>query len=144
MVDNVIVKCELFLTSIFEFCAHKKLWISSMAAILNFSETLKKSPAHLHIVGNVTVKFEYFLTLSFSVHKKFWSWPLAAILNFGGILKKSLAHPHVSGNVIFKSQKNLTTTFLHSQKDVTRDEILAWLKSLSPYGRGIKTICIDA
>ena len=38
-----------------------------MAAILNFSKTLKKSPAHLHIVGNVIVKFEEFLTLSFKV-----------------------------------------------------------------------------
>ena len=51
MVVNVIAKCELFQTSIFE------LWSSSMAAISNFSKTLKKSPAHLH-VGNVIVKFE--------------------------------------------------------------------------------------
>ena len=29
-----------------------------MVAILNFSETLKKSPLHLHIMGNVIVKFE--------------------------------------------------------------------------------------
>ena len=29
-----------------------------MAAILNFSKTLKKSPAHLNIVGNVIIKFE--------------------------------------------------------------------------------------
>ena len=29
-----------------------------MAAILNFSKTLKKLLAHLHIVGNVIVKFE--------------------------------------------------------------------------------------
>ena len=29
-----------------------------MATILNFSEALKKSPAHLHIVGKVIVKFE--------------------------------------------------------------------------------------
>ena len=29
-----------------------------MAAILNFSETLKKSPANLDIVGNKIVKFE--------------------------------------------------------------------------------------
>ena len=30
----------------------------SVAAILNFSKTLKKSPAHLHIMGNAIVKFE--------------------------------------------------------------------------------------
>ena len=29
-----------------------------MAAILNFRKTLKKSRAHLHIVGNVIVKIE--------------------------------------------------------------------------------------
>ena len=29
-----------------------------MAAILNFSKTFKKSPAHLHIVVNVILKFE--------------------------------------------------------------------------------------
>ena len=29
-----------------------------MAAILNFSKTLKKSPAHIHIVENVIVNFE--------------------------------------------------------------------------------------
>ena len=39
----VIVKCELFMTSIFRFCDHKKLWSSSTS---NFSKTLKK---HLHI-----------------------------------------------------------------------------------------------
>ena len=38
-----------------------------MAAILNFNKTLKKSLAHLHIVGNVIVKFELFSTLSFGV-----------------------------------------------------------------------------
>ena len=29
-----------------------------MAAIMKFGKTLKKSPAHLHIVGNVIEKFE--------------------------------------------------------------------------------------
>ena len=57
MVGNVIVQCELLLISIFQFL-HKKIWSLSMAAILNLSETLKKSLAHLHIVGNVIVKFE--------------------------------------------------------------------------------------
>ena len=47
MVDNGIVKFELLLTSIFS---------SSIAAILNLSETLK-SHAHLHIMGNVIVIF---------------------------------------------------------------------------------------
>ena len=56
MVGNVIVQCELLLISIFQFL-HKKISLS-MAAILNFSKTLKKSLAHLHIVGNVIVKFE--------------------------------------------------------------------------------------
>ena len=43
-----------------------------MAAILNFSETLKKSPAHPHIVGNVIVKFiiSDFKFLSFAPTKK--------------------------------------------------------------------------
>ena len=36
-----------------------------MAAILNFSKTLKKSPAYLYIVGNVIVKFEQFPTSGF-------------------------------------------------------------------------------
>ena len=57
MVGNVIVQCELLLISIFQFL-HKKILSLSMAAILNFSKTLKKSLAHLHIVGNVIVKFE--------------------------------------------------------------------------------------
>ena len=64
-----------------------------MAAILNFSKTLKKSLAHLHIVGNV---------LEFLRPQKIWSLPLAAILNFGSISKKSLAHPHVARNVMLK------------------------------------------
>ena len=82
-----------------------------MAAILYFSKTLKKSLAHLHIVGNVIVKFEKFLTLSFRVFaptKKKGSLPLAAILNFGGIFKKSLAHPHVARNVMLKFKKKMT------------------------------------
>ena len=29
-----------------------------LAAILNFSKTLKKSPAHFHIVGTLVEKFE--------------------------------------------------------------------------------------
>ena len=53
MVGNVIVKCELFLISIVEFLRLQKKIKLSMAAILNFSKTLKKSPAHQHIVGNV-------------------------------------------------------------------------------------------
>ena len=54
MVGNVIVQCELSLILIFQFLLPQKSL--SMAAILNFSKTLKKSLAHLHIVGNVIVK----------------------------------------------------------------------------------------
>ena len=57
MVGNVIVKCELFMTSIFEFLRPQINYEGHcLAAILNFIKTLKKSPAHLHIVGNVIVK----------------------------------------------------------------------------------------
>ena len=54
-------------TYFFEFCRQLKKLSWSVVAILNFGKTLKMSPAHLHIVGNETVKFEYFLTLSFRV-----------------------------------------------------------------------------
>ena len=79
-----------------------------MAAILNFSETLKKSPAHLHIKGDVIAKFDKFLTLSFRTFTpaKRLNWPQAAILNFGSILKKSLAHPHIAKYVMLKLKKN--------------------------------------
>ena len=80
-----------------------------MAAILNFSKTLKKSLAYLHIVGNVISDFMFW---SFCAHKTFWSWPLAAILKIGSIFKKSLAHPHVARNVMLKFQKQLTKQFL--------------------------------
>ena len=50
MVSYVIVKCELFQTAKNSF----------MAAILIFSKTLKKLPAHLHIVGNVIVNLNNF------------------------------------------------------------------------------------
>ena len=53
MVGNEIVQCELLLISIFQF-----LRPQSMAAILNFSETLKKLLAYLYIAGNVIVKLE--------------------------------------------------------------------------------------
>ena len=61
MVGNVIVKCELFLASVFEFLLPQKIMKSVHGGhlmILNFSQTLKKSPAHIHMVGNVIVKFE--------------------------------------------------------------------------------------
>ena len=58
MVGNVIVQCELVLISIFQFLCPQENISLSMAAILNSSKTLKKSLAHLHIVGNVIVKFE--------------------------------------------------------------------------------------
>ena len=43
-----------------------------IAAILNFSRTFKKSPAHLHILAHVIEKLELFFTfyLSFCAHKK--------------------------------------------------------------------------
>ena len=40
MVGNVIVQCELLLTSIFQFLRPQKNMKLSMAAILNFSKTL--------------------------------------------------------------------------------------------------------
>ena len=58
MVGNVIVQYELLLASIFQFLRPQKIWSLSTAAILNFSKTLKKSLAHIHIAGNVIVKFE--------------------------------------------------------------------------------------
>ena len=61
MVCNVIVQCELLLISIFQFLRpqeNMKFIHGHLVAILNFSKTLKKSLAHLHIVGNVIVKFE--------------------------------------------------------------------------------------
>ena len=76
-----------------------------MAAILNFSKTLKKSLAHLHIVGNVIAKFDFRFS-SFCAHKKIWSRPLAAILNFGSIFKKSFPHPRAARNVMLKLKKN--------------------------------------
>ena len=88
----------------------KKIWSVFMAAILNFSKTLKKSLAHLHIVGNVIVISD-FKFWSFCAHKKIWGGPLAAILNFGSISIKSLAHPYVGRNVMLKFQKKLTSTF---------------------------------
>ena len=45
------------------------------------------SPAHLHMVGNVIVKFEQSLTLRFCAHKIFLVFSLAAILNFGSFFK---------------------------------------------------------
>ena len=78
-----------------------------MAAILNFSKTLKKSPAHLHMVGNVIVQF----------------LNPAAIFNFDSIFEKSLAHPHVARNVMLKFQKNWPVFFgfLRSQENVAPD-----------------------
>ena len=59
MVGNVIVQCEVLLLSIFQFLhPQENMKFIYMAAILNLSKTLKKSLAHLHIVGNVIVKFE--------------------------------------------------------------------------------------
>ena len=121
-----------------------------MAVILNFSKTLKKSPAHLHIMGNVIVKFEYFLTLSFRVFaptKKLrvdlWRpfWILVASL------KNHLHIPMLLGMSCqnFKKMWRVVFEFLLPQENVTPDagcqtpdRILARLKSPFPYGRGIK------
>ena len=56
-------------------------------------------------MGNVIVKFEKFLTLSFYPHQKNCSWLLAAIINFESIIEKSLANPHVARNVMLKFQQ---------------------------------------
>ena len=63
-----------------------------MAAILNSSNSLKKTRAH-HVPAHL---------------QKNLSWPLAAISNFGNIFKKSLAHPHVAQNVMLKFEKKMT------------------------------------
>ena len=49
--------CTMWFISDFNFSvfAPTKKWSLSMAAILNFTKTLKKSLAHLHNVGNVIV-----------------------------------------------------------------------------------------
>ena len=63
----------------------------------------KKSPAHLHIVENLIVKFDYFLTkFEFCGHNKLWSWFVAAILHVSEILNKLPVHPHIVGNVIVR------------------------------------------
>ena len=59
MVGNVIVKCELLLTSIFHFLRPQKYIRFIHGDHFEFRLNLKKSLAHLHIhdfVGNV--KFE--------------------------------------------------------------------------------------
>ena len=58
MVGNVIVQCELLLIFIFQFLRPQENMKFIHGGLLNFSKTLKKSLAHLHIVGNVIVKFE--------------------------------------------------------------------------------------
>ena len=58
MVGNVIVKWELLLTSILQFlCPHKYMKFIH-GGHFQFSKTLKKARAHLHIVGNVIKKFD--------------------------------------------------------------------------------------
>ena len=58
MVGNVIVQCELLLISIFQFLRIQKNMKFIHGGHFEFSKILKKSLAHLHIVGNVIVKFE--------------------------------------------------------------------------------------
>ena len=63
-------------------------------------KSFNKLPVHLHIVGNVILRFGSFLikVLSFSAYKK------KMILNsgsyFGSMFNNSLAHPQVVENVM--------------------------------------------
>ena len=51
-------ECDCKIWIIYNFLQPQKNWNWSVAAILNFSKTLKKSPVHLHMVGNVIAEFE--------------------------------------------------------------------------------------
>ena len=53
---NMMLKLKKIDQTIF-FAPTKKISLVH-GAILNFSKTLKMSPAHIHMVGNVIVKFE--------------------------------------------------------------------------------------
>ena len=70
----MIVQCELLLTSIFHFLLSQKN-ILSMAAILNFSKTLKKSLADLrNDHGECDLNnFRLYKFWSFCAHKKLTS-----------------------------------------------------------------------
>ena len=50
--------CTLFLTSIFEFLHPQKIMKFMRGSHFEFPWNLEKITAHLHIVGNVIVKFE--------------------------------------------------------------------------------------
>ena len=58
MVGNLIVKCELFLTSIFKFLRPPKNMNLIRGGHFEFQLNLEKLPAYLHIVGSVIVKYE--------------------------------------------------------------------------------------
>ena len=55
-----LIDCKMciFSDNLFEFFRPQKNWGWYVAAILNFIKNLKKTPAHLHIMGNAIVKFE--------------------------------------------------------------------------------------
>ena len=76
-----------------------------------FQHNLKKSLAHLHVVGNMIVKFEYFPTVSSGVFAPTKKIRVAVILNFGSIFKKSLANPHVARHVMLNFEKKLNRQF---------------------------------
>ena len=58
MEGNVIVQCELLLIAIFQFLRLQENMKFIHGGHFKFQQNLKKSLAHLHIVGNVIVKFE--------------------------------------------------------------------------------------
>ena len=97
MVGNVIIKFQLFLTLIFEFLRPQKIVSSSIAAILNFSKTLK---SHLHSVGNVIVNLNNFL-LSFFPTKNM-KLIRGGHFEFKLNLKKITCTSLYQGNVIVK------------------------------------------
>ena len=51
MVGNVIVNCQLFLTFIYEFLCPQKIMKFIHGGHFEFQWNLKKTPAHLYIVG---------------------------------------------------------------------------------------------
>ena len=71
---NVMLKVKkIDQTHFLSFCAPQKIKVDPcMPAIPNFSEILKKSPAHLHMVSNVIFAPTQFLELTSGGHFEFW------------------------------------------------------------------------
>ena len=134
-----------WLNNFFEFLHPLKNQSWSMAAILNFSKTLKKSPADLHTMGNVIVKFEKFLTSSFIVFAPTKFFRVALWRPFWILVASLKNHLHIPMLLRmscenFKKIWPVVFEFLRPQENVTPDRIMARLKSPFPYGRGIKTV----